>query len=576
MGKTVWDFLKALSIYDGSPTVNADVRAELKKHGHDSGTTAGCTNTVSAVFYSMGDISLIGGYANNNKPLKEHAQKKGIYRTDTANILPGDVVVFGRNGETNHSEMAVGHDIDCSGNYTVGGVTGCYRRKRSSHSSKIDGYVRPKYSAMPAMDNMQVAVIAADVMLGTYGSGKDREKQLSVFGAANAEKIQKEVTRAWGNRAACVFDMAVAVVAGFMGKGDYRKTRLGSWHKDVQAKVDEIRGLSGKTAQAAASDVLAGRYGNEAIRELLLRFNGYDPAKVQDEVNRLLSPKPGSETKFRIHAEHFFRKSESEYGDCTAIYQYAPDGKTVEKCVLIDTAKATAAPVVIEDLKAQGVKQIDAVFLSHAHGDHYGGLSTIMKSIPVKQLFLPDTTELDKYQKGYGNSLRRQAEKVKDHRWLKAGDSVAIGEIKCQCAYICPAAKLKEHDAHHFVNNQSMALRFTLGKAVFHAGGDMSNPANNVMVSAVKDLRAHVFKFQWHTDGNAVNAKLMEAIRPKIAYSNYHHKERSGRGGSRKKAEAVGAKVYRNWEDGHVFIDIEGDKAVVTTSKSNKKDTFSL
>ena len=51
----------------------------------------------------------------------------------------------------------------------------------------------------------------------------------------------------------------------------------------------------------------------------------------------------------------------------------------------------------IEDLRAQGVKQIDALFISHAHGDHYGGLSKVSKAFPVKWLYLPDPTELDKY-----------------------------------------------------------------------------------------------------------------------------------------------------------------------------------
>jgi len=101
----------------------------------------------------------------------------------------------------------------------------------------------------------------------------------------------------------------------------------------------------------------------------------------------------------------------------------------------------------------------------------------------------------------------------------------------------------------------------------FHTAGDMSNPANNVMVKAIDDLRADIFKMQWHGDGNAINERLMEAIRPKYAFSNYHHKERSGRGGSRKKVEAVGGKVFRNAEDGHIFFDIKDGKISVTTRK---------
>lgn len=59
----------------------------------------------------------------------------------------------------------------------------------------------------------------------------------------------------------------------------------------------------------------------------------------------------------------------------------------------------------------------------------------------------------------------------------------------------------------------------------------------------------------------------MKAIKPKYAFSNYHHKEGSGRGGSRKKVEAVGGKVYRNWEDGDIFFYIKNKKINVITKK---------
>ena len=577
MGKTVFDLLEIANHFDGSPTVNADVDAILKKHGHFSGKTAGCTNTLMAMFYQLGSVDIIGGYANNNKPFVKQAKAAGIWHSGKDGILPGDIVVFGRNGESNHTELAIGDDLDISGNYNGG----CYRRKRSSHSSDILGYARPKYDKMGGMDDLQTVVAASDVLIGVYGTQDTRKRLLSVFGSENAQKIQDAVTEAVKSNTEDKI-IAVACIADHYGKDPERSKKLGRWADKVQARINAIYGMRGKSIEQAAKDVINDNYGKGKVRELLLTFCGYTPGEVQDRVNLILKPVVSVETptRFRIHMIPFFKKDESAYGACTAIYQYASNGM-IAKCVLIDTGMAKTAPVVIAELKSQGVKRIDALFISHGHGDHYGGLSAIVKAIPVKWLYLPDTTELDKYQKGYGNNLRRQAQKAANHRWYKQGDSAVIGEIKFQCLYSCKASDLKEHDAHHYVNNMSPFCYFTCGTFVWHTAGDAQNPANNLFVSAMKkagiSTKCHRMEFHWHTDGNATNDNLMQATHPKICGSNYHHSGwHSGRRGPKQKAEKVGAHCYAVADDGGVMIDVNGKKAIVSTSKTGKHDTYTI
>ena len=577
MAKTVYDLLEIANHFDGLSNIDEYVDKILKKHGHSSGKTAGCTNTLMAIFYQLGGVDIIGGYANNHKPFMAQAKKAGIWHSGSSGILPGDIIVFGRGGESNHTELAIGDDIDISGNYKGG----CYRRTRSSHSSDILGYVRPKYEKMGGMDDLQTIMAASDVLIGVYGTQDTRKRMLSVFGSENVDKIQSAVTEAVKSNTEDKI-IAVACIADHYGKDPERSKKLGRWADKVQARINAIYGMRGKTIEQAARDVINDNYGKGKVRELLLTFCGYTPGEVQDRVNLILKPvvPVESSTRFRVHMIPFFKKDESAYGACTAIYQYASNG-TVSHCVLIDTGMAKTAPVVIAELKSQGVKQIDALFISHGHGDHYGGLSAIAKAIPIKWLYLPETTELDKHQKTYGNNLRRQAQKVANHRWYKAGDSAVIGEIKFQCLYSCKASDLKEHDAHHYVNNMSPFCHFTLGSFVWHTAGDAQNHANNLFVSAMKkagtSTKCHGMEFHWHTDGNATNDNLMQATRPKICGSNYHHpKWRSGRKGPKQKAEKVGAHCYATADDGSVWIDVAGRKAVVTTSKTGKHDTYTI
>ena len=276
----------------------------------------------------------------------------------------------------------------------------------------------------------------------------------------------------------------------------------------------------------------------------------------------------------RVWAIDFMDEDEGQFGDATAIIQYGEDDKTINHVILIDTAKSSSTTV--KKLKKAGVTTIDAVVISHAHGDHYGALTDVFKNFKVKALYLPDCTQLDKYQKSYGNAIRNQEKKAKQYgatcTYLKAGSSFEVGNVLCECVYQLPASAVSEHDNHHFVNNESIVTRFTIDDTwIYHTAGDLQNAGNNALIKAVKDLKADIFKCQWHGDGNATNEAIAKAVKPLVAFSNYHHKEsKGGRQITRKRLEAVGALFMRNHEDGDIYIDCVGNKMTVTCSKNTK------
>lgn len=273
----------------------------------------------------------------------------------------------------------------------------------------------------------------------------------------------------------------------------------------------------------------------------------------------------------RIWAIDFMDEDESQYGDATAIIEYGADDTTINHVILIDTAMASSTTV--KKLKRAGVTTIDAVVISHAHGDHYGGLTNVFNNFKVKSLYLPDCTQLDKYQKSYGNALRNQAKKAKRYGvnavYLKAGSSFTVGSTICECIYQMPASAVSEHDSHHFVNNESIVTRFTIdGTWVYHTAGDLQNAGNNALIKAVKELKADIFKCQWHGDANATNEAIAKAVSPLVAFSNYPHKEGSGRETTRKRLQKYGALVMRNHKDGDIYMDCVGNTLTVTCSKN--------
>jgi len=346
----------------------------------------------------------------------------------------------------------------------------------------------------------------------------------------------------------------------------------------------------GQNLTKVANWVIADDFGTKDVRRQALESLGYDYDEVQKKVTAIIKKRQEDVSSGHPHIRiwgitPFFEGDRGErlFGASAAIIQYDENEKPLYT-VLIDSGQVldngALEPPIVSRLKAAGVEQIDALVLSHPHGDHYGMFTDIFKNFTVKNLYLPPYAGLQALDlTKYVTALKNQEAKAKKYgsgcTYIKPGQSFQVGQIKCDCLFQADYKKLAHTDGHEAVNSLSIYTRFTLDNIWrLHNAGDAENDANNLFVEAVKDAQADAMFFHWHSDGNATNDNLMKAIRPKIAISNYHHKERSGRDGTRKKAEAVGAVVARNWENGDVYVDIRGGEMVLSCEKGNLSGTW--
>lgn len=285
----------------------------------------------------------------------------------------------------------------------------------------------------------------------------------------------------------------------------------------------------------------------------------------------------------RVWAINHWESDPEKYGDATAIIQYGSDGVTIKHVVLIDTGMDGSDT--IKKLKAVGVTRIDIVVISHDHSDHYGYLPEILKQFKVGHVYLPEQNGVRKYQPNYADRIAKLASKCMSagvgFTFVSVGDYFEIGKIQFFAIFQAYASDLKERDNHHFINNMSLVYHVVIdGEWIFDFGGDLQEEGANLMIEALGDLgdnglECDVFKIRWHGDIGAIFKKLAEALKCKVAFSNYHGPRSSGgRNSTYKVFEDVGALVVENYAHGEIYMDIRGKEMTVSGSKCGLIETF--
>lgn len=148
----------------------------------------------------------------------------------------------------------------------------------------------------PTTPGLSIAQMAQKAINGDYGNGEARRVALG----ANYAAVQAEVNRRLyggtaganpGNTALSIDALAQAVLNGDYGNGDERRRRLGNNYAAVQARVNQLLGVTPVPVATSASiedlarAVIRGDYGNGQERKNRL---GTNYQAVQNRVNQIL------------------------------------------------------------------------------------------------------------------------------------------------------------------------------------------------------------------------------------------------------------------------------------------------
>jgi len=256
-------------------------------------------------------------------------------------------------------------------------------------------------------------------------------------------------------------------------------------------------------------------------------------------------------------------------GDCSLIQ--TPSGKTIlidggPEDPYYDAGKERVVPY----LAALGVKKIDAVFISHAHRDHIGGLPAILSSFPVDKVY--DSGYV--YPSPIYEKLLKQINTAKiTYVIARAGMKVELDPL-IEIKVLAPPKNLPWDDP----NNNSVVVQIKYKDIAFLFTGDIEADAEDSLIRQYRyGLESQILKVPHHGSKTSSTDDFLDAVNPEVAVIQVGRGNRFGHPNANvlRRYKDFGVRLYRNDTDGTVIIETDGKvyevrKGADTYSSSGK------
>jgi competence protein ComEC len=225
-------------------------------------------------------------------------------------------------------------------------------------------------------------------------------------------------------------------------------------------------------------------------------------------------------------------------------------------------AERAGERIVLPFLQRRGIKRIDVLILTHAHGDHVGGCAPILRTITVDEVIARDS--------GYSgfafrDCLRQAAagtiplEPARRGMHWTTDDGVRFTLL----APFTPPLANTEDDENE---NSAVVLVEYAGRRILLMG-DAGEAAESRLLQSGDDLRADVLKVGHHGSATGTSAAFVRAVGPRYAVISVGRDNTFGHPAPVTIAtlRAAGIEPARTDCDGAVTIAVAGDGSLALT-----------
>ena len=257
-----------------------------------------------------------------------------------------------------------------------------------------------------------------------------------------------------------------------------------------------------------------------------------------------------------------------DVGQGDSLFLTTPDGHTM----LIDGGGGTGPikihgvrtrfdvgeEVVSRYLWSRGLKQLDAVALTHAHEDHLEGLFAVLQNFRVAELWVGHDVASSNYQR----LLQVARERGTKIMHLEAGNTFTWGAV--HGTVLWPNTDSEVRSA---TNDDSLVLRVEYGTQSVLLAGDIEKPVERALVDQGLPIASAFLKVPHHGSSTSSTSPFLTQVHPVYAAISvgennpFNHPTAA----TLERLRASGAQIFRTDHDGAITLTTDGNSEQVRT-----------
>lgn len=229
--------------------------------------------------------------------------------------------------------------------------------------------------------------------------------------------------------------------------------------------------------------------------------------------------------------------------------------------MLIDAGNPENGYEIAGYIKGLGYAEINYVVATHPHSDHIGGMSTVLQSFAIGDMYMPGQAHTSQTFENLVDTIAN--ENITLHK-AKAGVNV-LDDDRIKIDILAPF-----NDEYSNLNNCSAIVRVKYGNTVAIFTGDAEAQIESQILNSGID--ADILKVGHHGSDTASSESFISAVSPKTAviscgkYNSYGHPHDE----TLARLDKAGADIYRTDEVGTVIVTADSEKNISVDKKASE------